>query len=62
MPGGADRYYLSLGVGEAVLNSSIGKIASETGVLKNYKFYSVSADTAVGVIEIAAAGTTVWIL
>ena len=55
-----NRYYLSLGVGEAVILTHIGKQLLETGVLKNYKFYSVSVDTAVGVTEIAVAGTTVW--
>ena len=39
MPGGAlNRYYLSLGVGEAVILTHIGKQLLETGVLKITNF------------------------
>ncbi len=54
-----DNYYASLSVGESVFLTHVGKMFLETGVVENYKFYSVSSDTAIAKTEIAVAGTTV---
>lgn len=53
-------YFASLSVGQPFIMTHLGKALLATGAVKNYRFYSVSADTAVANTEIAVPGTVSW--
>lgn len=55
-----EQYFQSLSVGQPFLLSHLGRALLETGAVKNYRFYSVSADTAVANTEIAVPGAIAW--
>ncbi len=53
-------YFASLSVGEPFVMAHLGRALLETGAVRNYRFYSVSADTAVASTEIAVPGVVTW--
>lgn len=53
-------YFHSLSVGQPFIMTHLGQALLKTGAIKNYRFYSVSADTAVSNTEIAVPGTVSW--
>lgn len=54
------EFFDSLSVGQNFVMNQLGRALLSTGVINNYRFYSMSADIPVGATEIAVPGSVTW--